>query len=293
MKKNQSTRPSPAIPPPAIAPQSVQWTGGVSTWRSEEELHSTVAQERLAQEKANLLKTLPESLELAGLAATLAGQQRIDTESAKGLARQALVLFEACREHLDTEAKRRAFANVARGERLDQYAGILKPKKFPASFKEFLRIIVRGKTETDRVKMFRDYLRDSIRMGKSFRTSDRNLANIPKTTLEEWNASLDHYRKKGFELMDWLHVAESFQRWRENRAAHTRTERAKTAANAKATSDLRKRTKSGDADAQYKLANRYLTGKGVAKDEKKADRLLKLAAAQGHKPAQKQLDGPS
>lgn len=235
MKKNQSTRPSSATPPPAIAAQSMQWTGGISTYRSEEELHSSVAQERLAQEKANLLKTLPEALELAGLAATLTGQHRINAESAKDLARQALVLFEACREHLDTETKRRAFANVARDERLDQYAGIPKPKKFPASFKEFLRIIVGGKTETDRVGMFRDYLRDNIWMCKSYRATDGNLENIPETTLDEVNDSLARFREKPIEVMDWLHVAESFQRWRANRAARTRTKRAKTAAKARHT----------------------------------------------------------
>lgn len=63
------------------------------------------------------------------------------------------------------------------------------------------------------------------------------------------------------------------------------------ALDAKVAAAYRKRADTGDANSQHELALRYLSGKGVGRDEKEAVRLLKLAAAQGHKAAQKQLDG--
>ena len=95
--------------------------------------------ELLAKETANVLKNLPDALELANLGATLAQGQKVDGETAKEYARQALILFEACHAHLESEATRRAEFGIADRWRDDQDAKIPLPKAFPASLNDFLR----------------------------------------------------------------------------------------------------------------------------------------------------------
>ena len=60
-------------------------------------------------------------------------------------------------------------------------------------------------------------------------------------------------------------------------------------ADAKVVSAYRVRADSGDADAQYELALRYLSGKGVAKDYDAGTKLLEQASKQGHKKAAEKL----
>ncbi|PYJ78630.1 MAG: hypothetical protein DME22_26695, partial [Verrucomicrobia bacterium] len=43
------------------------------------------------------------------------------------------------------------------------FADIPHPEKFPASFDDFLRLIVRAKTPADATKRFRDFLRDRVK----------------------------------------------------------------------------------------------------------------------------------
>lgn len=83
---------------------------------------------------------------------------------------------------------------------------------------------------------------------------------------------------------------EAMQREAAAKAELLRNEK-QAALDAKTAAFYRQRADSGDAAAQFELARRYLSGKGVEKDDKEAARLLRLAAAQGHKPAQKQLEG--
>lgn len=61
---------------------------------------------------------------------------------------------------------------------------------------------------------------------------------------------------------------------------------------AKVASAYLKRAEAGDADAQYELGLRYLSGRGVVKDETEGLRLLALASKQGHKKAAERLKSP-
>lgn len=91
-------------------------------------------------------------------------------------------------------------------------------------------------------------------------------------------------------LTEQQQAREAAQREAAAKTEALRTEK-QAALDAKTAAFYRKRADSGDAVAQYELARRHLSGKGVEQDEKEAVRLLKLAAAQGYKPAQNQLDG--
>ena len=62
-----------------------------------------------------------------------------------------------------------------------------------------------------------------------------------------------------------------------------------SAADARAIAFLKKRIASGSASSAYRLAMRYLEGKGVPKDQAEAIRLLKLAHERGDKNAEFQL----
>lgn len=107
-------------------------------------------------------------------------------------------------------------------------------------------------------------------------------------------ADLENYRKEEQARQKVAaELAAKTQQFRADYAAKVKGEAdaRMAAADAKAVASYRKRADAGDAESQYELALRHLSGKGVAKDEKEAARLLKLAAAQGHKAAQKQLNG--
>ena len=62
-----------------------------------------------------------------------------------------------------------------------------------------------------------------------------------------------------------------------------------SATDAKVVAAYRVRADAGDADAQYELALRYLSGKGVAKDYDAGTKLLEQASKQGHKKAAEKL----
>ena len=65
---------------------------------------------------------------------------------------------------------------------------------------------------------------------------------------------------------------------------------AQFATDAKTAAVWKRRADSGDAEAQFELANRYLAGKGVTRDVMEAKRLLNLASKQGHKGAAARLE---
>ncbi len=89
---------------------------------------------------------------LAMIAATLAkgGVDKPETAIAN-----AAALYDAACEHL--ESKARHFA--AKQAKAEARAALARPKKFPATFNDVLRLIVRAKTSADGTKRFRDYLR--------------------------------------------------------------------------------------------------------------------------------------
>jgi hypothetical protein len=99
---------------------------------------------------------LPSPEALALIAATIAngGSEKPATAIA-----YAARLYEAACEHLEWKIRYRA----VRERETEAMNRIPQPDKFPAPFKDFLRLIVRGKTPADRTKRFRDYLRDQVK----------------------------------------------------------------------------------------------------------------------------------
>jgi len=57
---------------------------------------------------------------------------------------------------------------VLRNERTEMmqrpFAGIPSPQKFPATLREFLRLVINGRTPADKMKRLRDYLRERNRI---------------------------------------------------------------------------------------------------------------------------------
>lgn len=190
-------------------------------------------QERLVQERVKVSGTLPSALELAGLAASLARGQVRDRDDAREIARQALVLFEACHDHLGKEVAFRAGFNIRKEDELAWLGKIPSPKVFPTTLDAFLRLIVGGKTETDRVALYRDYLRHVLRVHKYCSQPDKGFDQIPETTLEEVNTALARDRREGFNEHWYYQAAGQFLKWREKNRKQLRVEKAKKAAKAR------------------------------------------------------------
>jgi len=133
-------------------------------------------------------RVLPSPETLAMIAATVAKGNSVAPQDAVADAAQ---LYDAACEYLKGEA-------IAEAE-LESWAvedqQIPQPKKFPARFDEFLRVIVGGKTTADRTKRFRDYLR------------------FLKHTDDEVIAELERNRGYDFDQDSWNDGARRFRYW--------------------------------------------------------------------------------
>ena len=118
--------------------------------------------------------------------------------------------------------ERRA-AKEIRGRHASYWASFPQPKTFPATFNDFLRIIVGAPTTADAVKRFRDYLRT-----KSFfeltdiREAEGDTTKVTEDDLDKCAyQALARYGREGFaRFADWHQVAVEYQHYWQGHKSH-------------------------------------------------------------------------
>lgn len=81
-------------------------------------------------------------------------------------ARQAFDLWMACNKERQNRILNFAQVRFARAKVEAKNDTIPKPKKYPVTFDEFLRLMMGDKTRKERVEIFKEYVRELIRRGR-------------------------------------------------------------------------------------------------------------------------------
>jgi len=167
------------------------------------------------------------AIEIAKVAAILAGQRQINPETAKAFTLQAIGLLGRCEEERTKEINQRAA--IARNRAIQaKRESYLSPEKFPAPFDECLRIWMPGKRLEDREKCYRDYVMDKINGRKICSGGE---GENPDVSIEEEAASwISNERQSGFKRGIFQFLSEQFQTWLPKYEAENRRKRARAGA---------------------------------------------------------------
>lgn len=111
------------------------------------------------------IRELPSLKELINITATLAIGSKRDSQNLSILIEQAFQLWEACSYHRKQKIDFITLRAKARAQDLDRENKIPKPKKYPITFDEFLRLTIGGRYRDRRVKIYRAYAKEMIRWG--------------------------------------------------------------------------------------------------------------------------------
>jgi len=157
-------------------------------------------------------RVIPTS-EIAKLAAILAhGRDITNPQNLAFIATQAIALWEEC----EKARKRRIdmLAMYARAKVLDD--ALPKPKSDLTSLDEFLRAIMPDKRVEDRMKFYREYIRQSIRIANHLKKPDAPQISIESTPFpsdEEVAKCIAHDKERGFHRHVFSNFASNFLRW--------------------------------------------------------------------------------
>jgi len=196
--------------------------------------------ERLTQARERFRKEMPSPSELSALAARIAGSHSFDRAGAHTIARQSLILWEACKNHLGSEIESRAKQEISVIKAQASRAKIKRPRAFPASLKDFLCRVVGGKDESTQLSKYRDYLYDTIRLNKAILSNNHDIDAVPSTTLDEVNAALERGKREGFPEDAYYSAAGDYLRWHAGKIAEVRRKAAKSPKKRKARPPLDK-----------------------------------------------------
>lgn len=176
----------------------------------------------------------PTTFELAQIAAALANGQQLNRFTAPPIVEQALCLWRACSDNLEIYDKPKGNAAVlaAIRKQLDDIAAAApKPSKYPVPLDEVLRRIVGGKSKGDRLRTYRQFLREG-------RTYD------PPPDLIQAGEIIAKQRKHRIAEDDYPHLCYELKRWLRNRRqenAPRRQEQSRQAAKKRWSQERRKR----------------------------------------------------
>ncbi|MBM3882917.1 MAG: hypothetical protein FJ387_24870 [Verrucomicrobia bacterium] len=146
---------------------------------------------------------------LAQLAAILStGAQLSPTEAVE----RACEIWHVAREKLSDKSRALIMNWVRAMAPQTQIRQLSAPRAFPATFEEFLKIVVRAKTPADATKRFRDFLKD--RVAESYEASAHSPA---PTSIEMDNEALnllEQLRRGGFSKNEfWDFLSRDYRAW--------------------------------------------------------------------------------
>ncbi len=116
------------------------------------------------------------------------------------------------------EASKEKEPDACPAELLESNSEIPRPPAFPASFDDFLRLIVGGRAEGEQLRRFRRYL--AAPTADPLNPAETKAAN-PDEAIPKW-------RNVRFDLMRWEQEAERFRSWWERHMSSERSKAAKS-----------------------------------------------------------------
>ena len=189
----------------------------------------------------------PTNGELASIAATIATGKEVTEDDFFHLAERALAIWwgaalalKDCKdrgEFADRVRIREEYKNpplnpfLRRHEDSFAKAGLEPPRpSYDYTFKKALSDVMPKKSQTDRVKFFRDYLKWLCEFDPSSLASlstvaiGKNAAEIPALTNLDADSAMTSFRERGFTYDQFCHLAEHFLPWLENCTSRKRAE---------------------------------------------------------------------
>jgi hypothetical protein len=201
--------------------------------------------EAIEECKNRVSKYVPSTSQIAHIAAILANGKTLPLDHPLVIANEAIKLWEACESMQKTRiyerAKKLHEAEVEisklRGSVQVERIGFPTPQKYPVPFDECLRLLMPGKKRSeDRIKIYRDYIRDSLRvsnfMGQG-NWSGKPFESTPIPSDEEVAKIMAKYKAEGFSENWYPTTREFFLRWFPDYEAKKLSARAKKGAAAK------------------------------------------------------------
>jgi hypothetical protein len=184
----------------------------------------------------------PSASELFHVAGLLACGNKISkskiirVQQLHSFAMDAILLWEECSSvrngMLDKTARSNLFANKA----LEAARKAQTPTSYPVPFDEFLRLVMPNKRHSDRVKIYRDYIRQKIRVDdwmKRGTFSPQDYLNAPIPSDSEIEEVISKHKASGFSVENYEVSRNYFTRWFSRYTENILSARAKKAAAAK------------------------------------------------------------
>lgn len=188
-------------------------------------MSNIVDSDRFEKKRQEIDKVVPPTSELARLAAFLAQGRLINKPSTAQFAQDAFDLWEACDAHRQKMLKQKTYAALG-GEIVSaEMSKIPQPKSYPVKFDDFLRLLVGGKYKSNRLKIYRDYVKAMILGGHIRQLTNPNnpskalsLSEAEKTaqpaTLDEIEDWMRDAKARSFGEGLYQFEADAFLRWK-------------------------------------------------------------------------------
>ena len=173
---------------------------------------------------------LPDASELAQLSAILNQGLPINAHRAAELARDALLLFQACQKLLDERAKRAKFISETASRLARSFSTIKSPAKWPATLDDFLRLVVGGKDKAERLPRYRRFLCHLVRADRwsgSPNYMSVPFESTPSVPFFEVAPLLERDKQRDFTESEYLDLAHSFVVWHNAERKKTNREKAR------------------------------------------------------------------
>jgi hypothetical protein len=154
------------------------------------------------------------------------------------IAERAIKLWDACASVRGLKISERARTLFYAKREINKLLGVQPmPKKFPVPFDECLRFLMPKKNRSEtRLKIYRDYLRDSVRVAKYMEQghwSGKPYESTPLPDESEIEKIIIRHKSEGY-TEHWFGVTKDFfTRWYSDYESKKLSERAKKGATAK------------------------------------------------------------
>jgi len=193
--------------------------------------------QEVSSEAEQIRKQWPTPTELSMLVAAIWREASANDFKRRDCLRKALQLWIECAEHLDYEANRiaRIHSLERAAERLD--AKIKRPKSFPTNYKAFLKLVVVGKTEAEKLPKLKRFLASLVAVERNTNSSDRFQSGYKLQEVKPGDPRvlehLKHFQENPISEWDWFQLAHYYNDWQAKESKRQRTSRAQKAANAR------------------------------------------------------------
>ncbi|HTA95932.1 MAG TPA: hypothetical protein VK769_07390 [Verrucomicrobiae bacterium] len=160
-------------------------------------------------------KILPPVSEIAQLAALISHGHPIGLQTWETYAGHAIYLWEVSFQKREDWIAKQAHMKLLRrkAEAKEAEEKFPMPKKYPVGLDDFLKFALPKKRPENRMKLYRESIRVSIRHSRCFQPSGNVIPfeSIPIPTDDEVAATIAHHRATGFDEFQYRHCVGALQ----------------------------------------------------------------------------------